>query len=431
MAAGRRTRLVMELIHLVPASGEARRYTLANGETIIGRRPDCRIVMDAPAIRHRHARLFSVDGSTIIHGIDDAWPVYVNGEPVQRRVLADGDEIELGPYRMRYVDGSRPERAHDTPTAPDPYPAGDLDTDASANEPVPGPFTPAVEDDPLPESPPVSAGEHDESEDAAPLFFNPMTATADPHESADDDDQPYPGSAESEPEEIADYPTPAAAVEQTDLPWSADETIPPTDDDAVPESTTNEALSASPAHEDELESLLDAIDPWPHPDDTDPRPVNDEIDPYQHASEPDRDSAADTIDPQPADDEFDRSSEANPTATQPAGDATDSMPSVNEDESQRAAGTRQPDAGPDYHLDILTGINQGRRVTLTQDLVVLGFNRQRLVALHNDAGALTLRRIDDEAVAHLNGAPISDEPTEARPGDVISLQRIDLRVHQS
>lgn len=307
----------MELMQLGPTGG-AHRYMLVNGETVIGRRPDCRIVLDAPSIRHRHARLFSVDGSTVIHAIDDAWPVYVNGERVTRRVLADGDDIELGPYRMRYLNEAEPGRTDDVPLAAEPQPpaAGSPPTDAPEHARAPALFSPA-DDDPATQAPEPLAAAHDDSEATAPLTFDPLTFTdaANVHQPVDGDQAP---------------PTPAAA----------------------------------------------GMDRQTASDDTESQPPAGETDPRPGAEEP---------------------------AAAPA---------------------------PGFHLDILTGINQGRRVALTRDIVVLGFNQQRLVEMQNADGALSLRRVDDEAVAHLNGLPIPDEPTEARPGDVISLQRIDLRIHQ-
>lgn len=242
----------MNLMLLGPDGREGARYTLANGETIIGRRPDCRIVLDAPSIAPRHARLFCVDGHTVIYTIDEAWPVYVNGTPVERQVLVEADEIELGHYRMRYGDAaSAPEREEDE-----------------------------------------SFGESRAAKAVSP----------------------------AEPDQAAT---------------------------AAPSEPPGEAQ-------------------WP--EETEPADAGGED-----------------------------------------GDA------------------RAPDKA--YHLDILTGINRGRRVAVTRDRVVLGFNQEPLVELRNDDGALSLRRIAEDAAAELNGAPLAEEPAEAKAGDVISVQRIELRIH--
>ncbi|MGA8259347.1 MAG: FHA domain-containing protein, partial [Arenicellales bacterium] len=76
-----------------------RHFALPSGETLIGRRPDCRIVLDAPAIGPRHARVFSVNGRAVLYAISPEWPVYVNGDAVERRVLAHDDDIQLAHYR--------------------------------------------------------------------------------------------------------------------------------------------------------------------------------------------------------------------------------------------------------------------------------------------------------------------------------------------
>lgn len=283
----------MELILHGPAADKERRYTLANGETIIGRRPDCRIILNAPSISPRHARLFAVDGHVVIYAVDDASPVYINGEPTVRRVLAHEDEIELGHYRMRYVDDATAGNGEDaSTTVSGTDEIGEPSTDVAAPVPAELTFTPAVDDD---------------------------------------GDEASPGDAE-----VSDR----------------------AHDDVGGDATVTDLEAA-------------------------PRP------------------------------------DSSPVSTPGWRDDDESLPA---------------DSGPvprgTYHLDVLTGINRGRRVALTHDLVVLGFNRQRLVEIRNDHGTLSLRRVDDEATAELNGTPISEEPAEAKAGDVISLHRIDLRIHQ-
>lgn len=364
----------MELTLSGPGGDRSRRYVLANGETIIGRRPDCRIVLDAPSISARHARLFTVDGHAVIHGIDEARPVYVNGEPVKRRVLAAGDEIELGPYRLRYTDG-------DDAATVQPEPGANSE---AAHETDPGPLEtgPAAP----PERPYPVTGDRG----APPAHFSlsrgtPMDADA----AADVPAEPEPVTAaplESEPA-APSFPGPVPETivtvdrEHTDAAW---EIADPDDKDAAPPD------SVEPGFEDTV---------FP-----DPEPV-----------EPDR---APPVETRPTDTE-----EAPPVAD-------DAAFASDDDEPQAAPVEGEPERAGEFHLDILTGINRGRRVTLTNDLVVLGFNQQRLVEIRNDDGALSLRRLDDDAAAELNGSSITEEPAEAKPDDVISLQRIEMRIHQ-
>ena len=67
----------MELMLIGQSDEENRRYTLSNGEIQIGRRPDCDIVLNAPSIATRHARVFSLDEQAVIYGIAPEWPTIV------------------------------------------------------------------------------------------------------------------------------------------------------------------------------------------------------------------------------------------------------------------------------------------------------------------------------------------------------------------
>jgi hypothetical protein len=83
-----------------------------------------------------------------------------------------------------------------------------------------------------------------------------------------------------------------------------------------------------------------------------------------------------------------------------------------------------------YHLDILSGINQGRRLDLGHPRVVLGFNQQRLVEIVQEAGVLAVRAIASQAETLLNGKPMDDRLTSVAAGDVLSVQRIELQIQQ-
>lgn len=240
----------MKLTLIDPAGTANRSFALPTGETLIGRRPDCHIVLDAPSIAPRHARVFSVNDRTVIHRVSDDWPVYVNGEAVRRHVLADGDELELAHYRLRCAAGTVDEAADATAQAV----AGDAGDTGGADE------APAPESEPRTES-------------------------------------------QYEPDSVLED---AAEVRHED---------------------------GSPA---------------------------------------------------------------------------------------RAPGR--------FHLEILSGINRGRRVALTRDRAVLGFNRERLLEINRDDDGLAVRLAAADAQAWLNGAPVGDQFTPAGNGDLLSVSRIDIRI---
>lgn len=348
----------MELMLYRSGSEAAARYTLANGETIIGRRPDCLIVLDAPSISPRHVRLFTLDGHAVIYAIDDAWPVYVNGEPVRRQVLCDGDEIELGHYRIRCVDASGGGHADShpgpEPTATADGPVNEVDAAGAASEPSPGRTFHVV-------APPV---DHARMADIAATVDDVPVDDGVP---INDEAEPaMEGAGPTGPDPEPAVARPASTLQRPDPTVDAQD------------------IGDIPTDQESLDAARDDVDDVPPP----------RVEPTTPAAPKD---------------EARRDPEAEPDAA--SGKATSTRPR-------------------DYHLDILTGINRGRRVALTRDRVVLGFNQQRLVEIRNQDGTLSLRSIDAEAAAHLNDEPITDEPVEAGPGDVISLRRIDLRIHQ-
>lgn len=73
-------------------------FTLAAGETLVGRSKECAIRIDDGGISRRHARILP-DGPDhwILEDLESRNGTTVNGAPALRHRLADGDRIGLGP----------------------------------------------------------------------------------------------------------------------------------------------------------------------------------------------------------------------------------------------------------------------------------------------------------------------------------------------
>lgn len=69
----------------------------------IGRKPQNDIQIDDFAISGEHARIITILGDAFLEDLDSTNGTSVNGKPVTRRVLADGDVVELGKYRLKFV----------------------------------------------------------------------------------------------------------------------------------------------------------------------------------------------------------------------------------------------------------------------------------------------------------------------------------------
>jgi hypothetical protein len=84
-------------------AGEAE---LAQGVTVLGRRPDCHIVIDHPAISGRHL-LFRVVGRTVYaEDLGSSNGTKVNGLVAFRRVIHHLDMLEVGLHKIHFFDGT-------------------------------------------------------------------------------------------------------------------------------------------------------------------------------------------------------------------------------------------------------------------------------------------------------------------------------------
>ncbi len=89
-----------------PCAGLYKKVPDAGG--VIGRDPDVEIPLVDPGISREHALLErNADGGFSIVDLDSRYGVYVEGEQVKSRVLADGDRVQLSGetvLRVRYQD---------------------------------------------------------------------------------------------------------------------------------------------------------------------------------------------------------------------------------------------------------------------------------------------------------------------------------------
>jgi len=71
------------------------------GTAVIGRLPECEVALDDPAVSRRHARVTaSSDGRYTVEDLGSTNGVRLNGEPITRASLRDGDSLDLGGVRI-------------------------------------------------------------------------------------------------------------------------------------------------------------------------------------------------------------------------------------------------------------------------------------------------------------------------------------------
>jgi pSer/pThr/pTyr-binding forkhead associated (FHA) protein len=72
------------------------------GETTIGRSPDCGIFLDDVTVSRKHAVLVERNGGFFIEDQGSLNGTFVNRKRVESAQLDDGDELQIGKYRLTF-----------------------------------------------------------------------------------------------------------------------------------------------------------------------------------------------------------------------------------------------------------------------------------------------------------------------------------------
>jgi hypothetical protein len=92
---------------LVVRSGGGRAgemFHAQGGSTTIGRSPDCGIFLDDVTVSRRHAILVRRDSGYFIEDQGSLNGTFVNRRRVESAQLEDGDEVQIGKYRMTFLN---------------------------------------------------------------------------------------------------------------------------------------------------------------------------------------------------------------------------------------------------------------------------------------------------------------------------------------
>jgi FHA domain/zinc-ribbon domain len=73
-----------------------------DGETTVGRSPDCGIFLDDVTVSRKHAILREREGKFFIEDQGSLNGTFVNRKRVESAQLDDGDELQVGKYRLTY-----------------------------------------------------------------------------------------------------------------------------------------------------------------------------------------------------------------------------------------------------------------------------------------------------------------------------------------
>ncbi len=71
--------------------------------TRIGRSPDCEIFLDDVTVSRNHAVLVERDGTYVVEDQGSLNGTFVNRKRIESVTLAEGDELQIGKYRMTFI----------------------------------------------------------------------------------------------------------------------------------------------------------------------------------------------------------------------------------------------------------------------------------------------------------------------------------------
>src|SRR5437879_4944431 len=80
-----------------------REYVLNKERTTLGRKVSNDIQVDNLAVSGEHAVIFTLLNDSFVEDLNSTNGTFVNGKPVRRHLLQNGDIIELGKHKLKYI----------------------------------------------------------------------------------------------------------------------------------------------------------------------------------------------------------------------------------------------------------------------------------------------------------------------------------------
>jgi hypothetical protein len=83
------------------------RFLLDHDVTTSGRHPDSDIFLDDVTVSRRHAEFHRGSGGFTVRDVGSLNGTYVNRERVESATLSNGDEVQIGKFRLVFIAGPR------------------------------------------------------------------------------------------------------------------------------------------------------------------------------------------------------------------------------------------------------------------------------------------------------------------------------------
>lgn len=96
----------LPLLVVIRGTNAGSRFALDPEVTTIGRHPDSNVFLDDVTVSRRHAEV-RVDGSRyVVSDVGSLNGTYLNGDRVDSHDLVEGDQLQVGKYRLVFAFGA-------------------------------------------------------------------------------------------------------------------------------------------------------------------------------------------------------------------------------------------------------------------------------------------------------------------------------------
>jgi len=95
----------LPLLVVIRGANAGSRFALTDDVTTIGRHPESDVFLDDVTVSRRHAEIQRHGSLLEISDAGSLNGTYVNGDRIERVALAEGDQLQVGKYRLVVVVG--------------------------------------------------------------------------------------------------------------------------------------------------------------------------------------------------------------------------------------------------------------------------------------------------------------------------------------
>jgi len=99
------SRSALLLVMRGPNAGS--QFLLDQPVTSAGRHPDSDIFLDDVTVSRRHVEFHREGGGFTVHDVGSLHGTYVNREPIEVSPLTNGDEVQIGKFRLVFLSGDQ------------------------------------------------------------------------------------------------------------------------------------------------------------------------------------------------------------------------------------------------------------------------------------------------------------------------------------